>query len=256
MTFPASGGSGTDSDGDGIADTIDNCPDVPNPQQYDRDGDGIGNRCEDGTTPPTDTDVDGVPDTIDNCPDVPNPGQADEDGDGVGNACETSPPTWNCTGNQITPSEDLDAIINNDDPRKGTTFCVRAGTYQISSPARLRTGDKLDAQPGSFTKVDTATDPEPVVKLVGSGTDNLLRAEGTGISITWVDLSSATGTGTGTGAIAAGSAGSDFVVRYSGIHDNDSLGISNMRGHVLDSEFYRTAQPTHRWASTLRPSRG
>jgi hypothetical protein len=150
--------------------------------------------------------------------------------------------TWSCTGNQITPGEDLDAIINNDAASTPTRFCVRAGTYQISSPARLRTGDKLDAQPGSFTKVDTATKPSPVVRLVGNGTNNLLRADGNGISITWVDLSNARGTGTGTGAIAAGSAGSDFLVQYARIHNNDSLGISNMNGRVLDSEFFSNSE--------------
>src|SRR5829696_6302666 len=67
--------------------------------------------------PPTDTDNDGVPDSSDNCPDVYNPGQRDDDGDGVGNECDDGiipPPTWDCTGNQITPGEDIDAIINND----------------------------------------------------------------------------------------------------------------------------------------------
>ena len=33
-----------DSDGDGIPDNEDNCPQVPNPQQVDTDGDGLG-RC-------------------------------------------------------------------------------------------------------------------------------------------------------------------------------------------------------------------
>ena len=150
------------------------------------------------------------------------------------------PPTWDCKGIHITEPADIDRIINSDGSG-ATRFCVHAGTYQVSEPAILKAGDKLDAQPGSMTKVDTAIDPDPVVKLVGSGTDNLLRANGSGISITWVDLSRASGTGTGTGAIAAGSAGSDFVVQYAEIHDNASLGISNMNGSVLDSEFYRNS---------------
>ena len=104
--------------------------------------------------------------------------------------------------------------------------------------------------------VGPATKPTPVVKLVGSGTENLLSAYGNGISISWVDLSGASGTGTGTGAIAAGSAGSDFLVQYSRIHDNDSLGISNMKGRVLDSEFFSNSEAPLLSASTLRPSRG
>ena len=35
-----------DSDGDGIADSLDNCPTVSNPEQTDTDGDGQGNACD------------------------------------------------------------------------------------------------------------------------------------------------------------------------------------------------------------------
>jgi hypothetical protein len=45
----------TDTDGDGIGDTFDNCPGVANASQEDSDGDGIGDACDspDGdTTPP------------------------------------------------------------------------------------------------------------------------------------------------------------------------------------------------------------
>jgi hypothetical protein len=152
----------------------------------------------------------------------------------------TPPPPSDCE-NDITPGEDLDAIINNDASGTSTTFCVRAGTYQVSAPAILKAGDKLKGQPGTKTTVDTATKPTPVVKLVGSGTDNLLRANGSGISISWVDLTGASGTGTGSGAITAGSAGSDFVVEFARIHDNASLGISNMNGTVRDSEFFKNS---------------
>jgi len=89
---------------------------------------------------------------------------------------------------------------------------------------------------------NTATKPTPKVELVGSGTDNLLRADGSGISISWVDLTGAKGTGNGTGAIAAGSAGSDFLVQFARIHNNASVGISNMKGTVLDSEFFENSE--------------
>lgn len=71
-----------DSDGDGTLDHEDNCPDVPNPDQVDSDGDGVGDACDD------DGDNDGVDDGDDNCPDVPNAGQVDSDDDGVGDACD------------------------------------------------------------------------------------------------------------------------------------------------------------------------
>jgi Ca2+-binding RTX toxin-like protein len=43
----------TDSDGDGVADDIDNCLSVANPDQADTDGDGVGDACE--GAPPSDT---------------------------------------------------------------------------------------------------------------------------------------------------------------------------------------------------------
>jgi Thrombospondin type 3 repeat len=36
----------TDGDGDGVADSADNCPSVANPEQIDTDGDGVGDACE------------------------------------------------------------------------------------------------------------------------------------------------------------------------------------------------------------------
>jgi hypothetical protein len=143
---------------------------------------------------------------------------------------------------EIGLGDDLDAIINGDPSGTATTFCVDAGTYTVSTEARLRAGDKLKGQPGTTTNVGTATAPDPVVFLEGTSGDNILRADGPGISITWVDLTGARGTGNGTGAIAAGSAGSDFLVQFARIHNNASLGISNMKGTVLDSEFFSNSE--------------
>ena len=78
-----------DSDGDGVPDEDDNCDAIPNPDQLDTDGDGLGNACD------ADDDNDGHADGSDNCPLVSNPGQADFDLDGIGDTCDpqTGPPT-------------------------------------------------------------------------------------------------------------------------------------------------------------------
>jgi hypothetical protein len=72
-----------DLDGDRIPNIRDNCPTVPNEDQYDADYDGVGDAC-------------------DNCQDDPNPDQDDSDGDGIGDECDY------CPGDTINdPDEDL-----------------------------------------------------------------------------------------------------------------------------------------------------
>jgi hypothetical protein len=72
----------TDSDGDGVADIIDNCVRVANQDQMDKDGNFRGDACDD-------FDKDGVINAEDNCPDHPNIQQIDTDGDGVGDVCDS-----------------------------------------------------------------------------------------------------------------------------------------------------------------------
>lgn len=94
-----------DSDGDGVPDHLDECPDMPGLKEFkgcpDTDGDGVpdhldacpdvaGLKIYDGCP---DTDGDGIPDHLDDCPDVPgtvaNRGcpedtkELDSDGDGI-----------------------------------------------------------------------------------------------------------------------------------------------------------------------------
>ncbi len=71
-----------DTDADGVGDACDNCPSVFNPGQENLDGDGLGDLCD------PDMDGDGVANDADNCPSVANPGQADADGDGIGDVCD------------------------------------------------------------------------------------------------------------------------------------------------------------------------
>lgn len=71
-----------DTDGDGIPDGADNCPNTPNPTQADLDNDGQGDACD------ADDDGDGVNDNVDNCPTTPNANQANNDGDSMGDVCD------------------------------------------------------------------------------------------------------------------------------------------------------------------------
>ena len=87
-----------DGDSDGVADSCDNCVDVPNPDQADYDYDGGGNECDACMFDPLDdADVDGVCGDVDNCPDVWNPDQTDTDGDLFGDACDNCPTVPNPT---------------------------------------------------------------------------------------------------------------------------------------------------------------
>ncbi|MFT7559976.1 MAG: hypothetical protein ACI93R_001891, partial [Flavobacteriales bacterium] len=75
----------SDVDGDGVIDSLDNCPTIANPGQEDANGNGVGDACEAGTL---DQDGDGWADVNDNCPVIANPGQEDSNNNGIGDACE------------------------------------------------------------------------------------------------------------------------------------------------------------------------
>jgi hypothetical protein len=85
-------GKGPDLDGDGLSNSVDNCPEVYNPAdlkldrenpiQIDTDGDGLGDVCD------LDDDADGAADDADNCPWTGNTDQSDVDGDGRGDLCD------------------------------------------------------------------------------------------------------------------------------------------------------------------------
>jgi len=96
-----------DSDGDGIADNVDNCPTTPNPGQEDADLDDVGDAC-------------------DNCVLVINPDQTDADNDNLGDACDTCP-------NDATNDADGDGVCDDVDECLGTPI----GTVVNSSGCPL-----------------------------------------------------------------------------------------------------------------------
>jgi MYXO-CTERM domain-containing protein len=94
-----------DADGDGKADTSDNCAFASNRDQLDTDGDGVGDACDncgaasnfsqldadgDGLGDSCDPDIDGdtIANALDNCPSIPNRDQLDTNSNQAGNVCD------------------------------------------------------------------------------------------------------------------------------------------------------------------------
>ncbi|QCR24551.1 hypothetical protein C1N53_20780 [Pontibacter sp. SGAir0037] len=100
-------GSATDTDGDGVPDRRDECPDTPTGVQVDRKG------C------PIDTDGDGVPDYQDQCPTEAGPastqGCPDGDGDGVADKDDRCPTEPGTAALQGCPDSDGDGVADIDD---------------------------------------------------------------------------------------------------------------------------------------------
>ncbi len=94
-----------DTDGDGVADTGDNCPAVANANQQDANANKIGDACE---ADDQDADGDGVKNTDDNCVLVANAKQANTDMDGRGDACDNCPTVVN--NNQVDTYNGADGI--------------------------------------------------------------------------------------------------------------------------------------------------
>ncbi len=179
------GGTTTDTDGDGVANDVDNCPNVANPNQEDSDTDGLGNACDncpndanpnqadddhdglgnvcdDSPTNP-DQDGDGVPDGDDNCPAISNVDQADSDNDGVGNACDNcqavSNPNQNDTdhdgiGNACDNCPAV-ANANQQDTDHDNVGDLCDNCPAIANPDQAdadndHVGDACESQPGNF----------------------------------------------------------------------------------------------------------
>ncbi|MBZ0314889.1 MAG: thrombospondin type 3 repeat-containing protein [Anaerolineae bacterium] len=116
---------GEDSDGDGLPDSVDQCPTVPGPRENngcptdpDTDGDGLpdsadscptvaGPRENGGCPTDPDTDGDGLPDSADSCPTVAGPRE--------NGGCPVTP--TDPTGGSVptTPDSDGDGVNDSDD---------------------------------------------------------------------------------------------------------------------------------------------
>lgn len=206
-------GAFNDADEDGFQDNADNCPVVVNPDQTDSDGDGIGDVCDicpndenNINTIPPDSDLDGIGDScdvcpndvhndrdgdgfcgdvdpcpndyyndsdsdgvcgdVDNCPGDSNADQTDTDGDTVGDACDNCPDDQN--PNQADSDEDgigdvCDAV--------SVTPMIAGGRYHtiaLKSDGTVWTwGDNTYGQLGCSSCNDGGLSPTQVDGLSG-----------------------------------------------------------------------------------------
>ena len=101
-----------DSDGDGFADSDDNCPLISNADQFDTDVDSAGDACD--LTPNGDDDSDTIDNLADNCPTVANNDQLDTDNDDIGNACDLTPNGDDDSDTIDNLADNCPTVANND----------------------------------------------------------------------------------------------------------------------------------------------
>jgi cysteine-rich repeat protein len=164
-----------DTDGDGVCDEVDTCPDVANPDQADGDGDGIGDAC-------------------DNCLTVANADQADSDGDLTGDACDACP---------LDPANDADGdgVCGDVDVCPGTAASdLAAGVPSVALGtnrwADLDGDGVFDTRPPngngpslSFTIEDTAgCNCAQIIIALGLGAGHVKHGCSISAMQTWISL--------------------------------------------------------------------
>src|SRR5215213_4093113 len=135
--------------------------------------------------------------------------------------------------------QDLDAIVNADDPAIGTRFQLEGPcTYTVDATVELNEGDELAGPLATFIERLPAFDPQPTVTIVGSeGLPHVIRAKGT-VRLEWVKIMGGTGlyaadgsalAGTGS-ALAMGMSSNTSSLYAVHITGSDAAGITNAHG--------------------------
>ena len=168
----------------------------------------------------------------------------------------SSAQTFACSGRQINPGDDLDAIVNNDPGTKATTFCMHAApsgtTYQINKMVVLKPGDRILGEPGKVIERGPASYGKPLVHIRPQGTVGKMFSLRANVALRWLDIGRAAteyhangspvqGTGT---AIRAGQTTANSLMEYLVIHNNDNQGIGTMNGKLRHSELYKNGTNT------------
>jgi Disaggregatase related len=167
----------------------------------------------------------------------------------------TSAPTGTTTTSDsevvVGCGQDLDAIINADDPTIGTRFQLEGPcTYTVDTMVELNEGDEIAGPQATFIERPPAFDPQPTVTIVANeGLSHVIRARGT-VRLEWVKITGGTGeyaadgspvAGTGSG-LAMGMASDDSSLYAVHITGSDAAGITNAHGTFERIELDDTTQ--------------